>query len=98
MAAAIVRDGGNALLPRVIRYIEQRREHEHRWTGAIERHPAPLHVVWGDLDPVAVWPMVERLLAARPDAIVHRLDGVGHYPMVETPSRFNDALLTALTS
>ena len=29
-------------------------------------------------------------------AIVHRLDGVGHYPMVESPARFNAALQTAL--
>jgi pimeloyl-ACP methyl ester carboxylesterase len=97
MAAAIVRDGGNALLPRIIRYLDERRQHEGRWTGAIERHPAPLAVIWGDLDPIAVWPMVEQLHGRRPDATVHRLDGVGHYPMVETPSRFNDALLAALT-
>jgi pimeloyl-ACP methyl ester carboxylesterase len=96
MAAPIVRDGGNALLPRIIRYLGERREHEGRWTGAIERHPAPLDVIWGDLDPIAVWPMVERLHGRRPDATVHRLDGVGHYPMVEAPARFNDALLAAL--
>jgi pimeloyl-ACP methyl ester carboxylesterase len=96
MAAAIVREGGNALLPRIIRYLDERRQHEGRWTGAIERHPAPLDVIWGDLDPIAIWPMVERLRSARPDATVHRLDGVGHYPMVETQPRFNDALLAAL--
>jgi pimeloyl-ACP methyl ester carboxylesterase len=96
MAAAIVRDGGNALLPRIIRYIEERRVHEARWTGSIARHPAPLAVVWGDLDPIAVWPMVERLHGERPDAAIHRLEGVGHYPMVETPERFNGALLDAL--
>jgi pimeloyl-ACP methyl ester carboxylesterase len=97
MAAAIVLNGGNALLPRIIRYLDERRAHEHRWTGAIERHPAALAVIWGDLDPIAVWPMVERLHGVRPDATVHRLDGVGHYPMVEVPQRFNDALLDALT-
>jgi pimeloyl-ACP methyl ester carboxylesterase len=96
MAALITRDGGNRLLPRIIRYVEERRVHEQRWTGAIERHPAPLDVVWGDLDPIAVWPMVERLHAARPDAVIHRLEGVGHYPMVETPDRFASAVASAL--
>ena len=70
--------------------------HEGRWTGAIESHPAPLFVIWGDVDPVAVWPMAERIGARRSDAIVDRLEGVGHYPMVEAPEQFNAALANAL--
>ena len=64
-AELILRDGGDRLLPRTIRYVEERREHEGRWTGAIERHPSPLTIVWGDVDPIAVWPMAERVHAAR---------------------------------
>jgi len=96
MAELVIRDGGGRLLPRIIRYIEERRVHEGRWTGAIEAHPAPLHVIWGDVDPVAVWPMAARLGERRPDAVVDRLDGVGYYPMVEAPERFNAALEKAL--
>ena len=95
-AELITRDGGNRLMPRLIRYIEERRSHEPRWTGAIEKHPAPLTIVWGDLDPIAVWPMAERLHAARPDATLVRLGGVGHYPMVEVPDRFGDAVVGRL--
>lgn len=87
---------GHRLLPRLIRYIEQRRQHEARYTGAIERHPSPLAVVWGVEDPIAVAPMVDRLQVARPDATVTLLDGVGHYPMVEAPDRFLRAVLAAL--
>ena len=36
------RNGGNRLLPRTIRYIEDRRAEERRFTGAIETHPSPL--------------------------------------------------------
>jgi pimeloyl-ACP methyl ester carboxylesterase len=96
MAELVARDGGGRILPRIIRYIEERHVHERRWTGAIETHPAPLHVIWGDLDPVAVWPMAERISTVRADAKLDRLDGVGHYPMVENPARFNAALKTAL--
>ena len=97
MAELVHHDGGARVLPRIIRYIEERRVHERRWTGAIESHPAPLDVVWGDLDPVAVWGMVETLVQTRPDATVQRLNGVGHYPMVEAPARFNAELAAALT-
>jgi pimeloyl-ACP methyl ester carboxylesterase len=92
MAELVIRGGGGRLLPRIIRYIEERRVHEGRWTGAIESHPAPLHIIWGDLDPIAVWPMAERLGERRADATTTRLNGVGHYPMVEAPARFNAAL------
>ena len=91
-ADLIVRDGGHRILPRTIRYVEERREHEGRWTGAIERHPSPLTIVWGDADPIALWPMAERLHEARPDATLVRLRDVGHYPMLEAP----DALAAAL--
>lgn len=95
-ALAIAEGGGNRLLPRLIRYLDERRQHEHRWTGAIETHPAPLHVVWGDQDPIAVWAMTDQLLERRADATRVRLEGVGHYPMVEAPERFVAAVLEGL--
>jgi pimeloyl-ACP methyl ester carboxylesterase len=95
-AEQIVRHDGHRLLPRLIRYIEERRANERRFTGAIETDPAPLGVVWGMDDPIAVPTMVDTLLAARPGATATRLDGVGHYPMVESPQRFLDAVLPGL--
>jgi len=56
------------------------------------RHPSPLTVVWGTDDPIAVPAMADRVEASCPDARVVRLDGVGHYPMVEAPGRFASAV------
>jgi pimeloyl-ACP methyl ester carboxylesterase len=91
-----VRDGGLAMLPRTIRYIEDRRAEERRFTGAIETHPSPVGIVWGDLDPVAVHAMAETLVAARPGTPLTTLEGVGHYPMVEAPAPFAAAVLDLL--
>lgn len=90
------RNDGNRLLPRTIRYIEDRRAEERRFTGAIETHSSPLAVVWGADDPIAVLAMTEQLTRARPDAHVTILDGVGHYPMIEAPDRFAAAVTAAL--
>ena len=90
------RNGGNRLLSRTIRYIEDRRAEERRFTGAIETHPSPLAVVWGADDPIAIVAMTDVLLRARPDAQVTILDGVGHYPMIESPTRFAAAVTAAL--
>lgn len=87
---------GATMLSRTIRYIEERRANERRFTGAIETHPSPLHIVWGPLDPIAVAPMAERLLVARPDATLQWIDGAGHYPQLEAPDAFLAAVRHAL--
>lgn len=94
--ALIARRDGHRLLARTIRYVEDRLAEEARFTGAIERHPSPLGVVWGDRDPIAVVAMAHRLAARRADAEVRILDGVGHYPMIEDPSRFAAAAIELL--
>lgn len=93
----ILHNDGHRVLPRLIRYIEERRSNERRFTGAIESDPSPLHIVWGLDDPIAVASMVDTLVAARPDATAVRLEHVGHYPMVENPGRFLEAVLPGLT-
>jgi pimeloyl-ACP methyl ester carboxylesterase len=95
-ARLVVHGGGDMIMPRLIRYIEERRAGERRFTGAIERHPSPLGIVWGVDDPIAVAPMAARLQEARPDATRTMLEGVGHYPMIESPARFAAAVTPLL--
>jgi len=95
-ADGVCHDGGARLLPRLIRYLSDRRDNESRFTGAIEDHPAPLGIVWGDLDPIAVVGMAHRLAERRDDANLTVLEGVGHYPMLEAPGPFAEALLAHL--
>jgi pimeloyl-ACP methyl ester carboxylesterase len=95
-AKAVVEADGSRLLPRLIRYLSDRRDHEDRFTGAIEAHPSPLSIVWGDLDPIAVVDMAHRLAERRPGAGLEVLQGVGHYPMIEAPEAFAAAVLQGL--
>ena len=96
-ADLIVHGGGNRMLARTIRYIEERRANERRFTGAIERHPSPLAVVWGPEDPIAVAAMATRLAEARPDATLRWIEGAGHYPQIEEPEQYLDAVEAALS-
>jgi pimeloyl-ACP methyl ester carboxylesterase len=93
----IAHKGGDLLLPRLIRYIEDRRRNEARYTGAIESHSSPLTIIWGQDDPIAVAQMADRLNTRRPDSSLVYLDAVGHYPMIEDPPMFADAVNEALT-
>ena len=87
------------MLPRLIRYIEERRANERRFTGAIETDPSPLHIVWGLDDPIAVPSMVDTLLR-RPARRHGRSASTASAttPMVEAPQRFLDAALAGLVS
>ncbi|MGI9579067.1 MAG: alpha/beta fold hydrolase [Microthrixaceae bacterium] len=95
-AESVTRDGGALLLPRLIRYLSDRRENEARYTGAIETHPSPLGIVWGAEDPIAVVAMADRLARRRSDATLEVLDGIGHYPSIEAPEVFATAVLRSL--
>ena len=89
---------GHRLLPRTIRYIEERRRNQSRYTGAIETHGSPVAVVWGTDDPIAVADMATRLHDTRRDSVLTWLTNVGHYPMLESPDSFFRAVEAGLCS
>ena len=93
----LARQDGQTILPRTIRYIEERREHEDRWIMALRDHPSPISLAWGDRDPIAVYAMAERFVTERPGTPLVRLEGVGHFPMIEAPGPLFDAIEQALS-
>lgn len=83
-------DGGKAL-PRLIRYMKERRKQRARWVGALERSTLPMRLINGSADPVSGAHMVARYRELVPNADVVPLEGIGHYPQIEAP----DAVLAA---
>lgn len=81
----IRRDDGHLRLPETIGYVTERYRYANRWTGAFPKTDLPAKVVWGPLDTVALMPIGERLARTMPRADLVRLEGLGHYPMLEDP-------------
>ncbi|GIH93549.1 alpha/beta fold hydrolase [Planobispora siamensis] len=96
MVALIRHEGGDRLMPRLIRYVEERRTHQERWTAGLTGFPGPLTAIWGGLDPIAVVDMVHRLLELRPQTEVEVWPDVGHWPLIESPDRLAEAILKHL--
>jgi pimeloyl-ACP methyl ester carboxylesterase len=71
--------------PRMLRYMDERREYADRWRAAIADYAGPQLFVWGPADPVSGAHVVPRIREVAPDAEVEVLEGVGHYPQVEAP-------------
>lgn len=92
------RDGGLAALPRLIRYMVERRDNRERWVGALQRCPVPLAIVNGSADPISGAHMVARLRELAIPADIAELPGVGHYPQIEAPAAVLAAVRRALAT
>ena len=90
------RDGGRAMLPRLIRYMDERRRFRERWTRPLVESEIPLRLIDGALDPVSGRHLADRYRELVPDADVVMLDHVGHYPHVEDPEAVLGPLLEFL--
>ncbi|MQY04936.1 alpha/beta fold hydrolase [Actinomadura macrotermitis] len=97
LVALVLHDDGDRLLPRLIRYIEERRRHQDRWTAALVDYAGPLTAIWGELDPIAVADMPRRLAVLRAGTELVLWPDVGHWPSIEAPDRLADALLDILS-
>ncbi len=96
LIAMIKHDRGDRLMPRLIRYIEERRVNQDRWTAGFVDYPGPFTMVWGEEDPIAVLPMTTRMKTLRPDTTVVTLPGVGHWTSIEAPERLAEEIERAL--
>ncbi len=92
-------DGGRAMLPRLIRYMDERVQHRERWVRPLIDRIVPARFINGALDPVSGRHAAARYRELVPEPDVVLLEHVGHYPHVEDPEAvlaaffaFHDAL------
>ncbi|MCF6370476.1 alpha/beta fold hydrolase [Rhizobium halophilum] len=87
---------GLARLPQLLHYIGDRRRHGSTWEAAMEAAANRSAFVWGPADPVSGAHMLAEVRKRMPDAEIHELDGLGHYPHWEQPVRCAAAIGQAL--
>ena len=93
MWSQMIGGNGRAVLPAVTRYIDERYKLWHRWIGALRTTDLPVHIVWARQDPVAVEEMAHVLHGEITNSDLQLLDGVGHFPMIESAERWSEAVL-----
>jgi len=97
MLEDLERGGGRARLPALAGYMDERYRFHERWISPLTRLDLPCHVLWARRDPVAVVAIADQLAREIPGAAVTWLDDLGHYPMLEAPARWADAVLAFLS-
>jgi pimeloyl-ACP methyl ester carboxylesterase len=97
--AQIYANDGAKVMSNIVRYLLERKEFYDRWVGTFTGfHSAPMTVIWGLDDPVALEPMANRVKAWRPETDLYKLEGVGHWPSIEVPDVISEAILHRLPS
>ncbi len=97
--AQIYANDGGKVMSNIVRYLLERKEFYDRWVGTLANfHSAPMTVIWGTDDPVAIEPMAERIKAWRPETDLYKLEGVGHWPSIEAPDFIAEAIIHRLPS
>lgn len=86
-------NNGRGILHRLIRYMEERRLHRHRWVGALSSAVQPMRLISGSADPVSGIAMADRYCQLVPQPDVVALQQVGHCPHYEAPEQVVDALM-----
>lgn len=89
----IAHHNGQRAMPRLLRYIGERRRQRSRWVGALTRTTVPLRLINGPEDPVSGAHMAQRYAELVPAADIVSIPGIGHYPQVEAPDRVLRAFL-----
>lgn len=83
----IVEREGISMIPRLIRYMQERKENRERWVKPLAEHIIPLLLINGTEDPISGRHMAERFAEIVPNSNIAFLDHSGHYPHLETPDK-----------
>lgn len=83
----LVRAGGKLVIPKLLRYIPERKANRERWVGALREADVPLCLIDGTADPVSGADIVACWRKELPGRAAVELDGIGHYPQIEAPER-----------
>lgn len=81
----LIENNGRQMLPRLIRYMNERRVERPRWIKTLTESKIPLRLINGVQDPVSGLHAAHRYQELVPNPDVVLLEHAGHYPHVEQP-------------
>jgi pimeloyl-ACP methyl ester carboxylesterase len=90
---------GSRVMAQILRYLKERQEDFGRWSRTFFTfQSAPMTLIWGQQDPVALEAMADRVKKERPYTDLYKYPDVAHWPSIEAPNRIGDAIVARLDS
>lgn len=87
----LIRARGRAVMPKIIRYMDERVRYRERWVSALTDTKIPLRLINGLDDPISGGHMADRYQELVEHADIVGLPAIGHYPQNENPNAVLDA-------
>tara|TARA_B100001059_G_C17603064_1_gene460570 strand:+ start:476 stop:790 length:315 start_codon:yes stop_codon:yes gene_type:complete len=91
--ALLIYNNGLRVMPKLIKYITQRKQNEQRWVGAMINSDIPVTFIAGEQDPISGKHMLEHYKKTIPNARVQGFVELGHYPQIEDAKAITEAYL-----
>lgn len=99
MTHQVFYDHGSRVQAQILRYLKERNEDFGRWSRTFFTfQSAPMTLIWGTQDPVAVEAMADRVKSERPYTDLYKLKDVAHWPSIEAHEVIGDAIIARLGS
>ncbi len=89
----LVFNEGRKVISQISRYTFEREQYWDRWIGGLAKSKNRFHIVWAENDPIAVISMADELNNICRNSSLIKISDSGHYPMIETPEIWVDAIL-----
>lgn len=89
----ITHDKGKSMIPRLIRYMTERKINRDRWVNPLVEKVIPIKLINGMEDPISGKHMAQRFDEVVPNANISLIENSGHYPHIETPEEVLEAFL-----
>jgi pimeloyl-ACP methyl ester carboxylesterase len=96
MVAQINQYHGGRLMPRLMRYQQERKDNLQRWIDGLTKLSAPTSIYWGVQDPNGIVAMADRMKKLNPSADLQKWLDVSHWPPIEVPERVAKAIVDRL--
>ena len=99
MSHQVHHDHGSRVIGQIVHYLKERKEGFDRWSRTLFTFEhAPMTLIWGEQDPVAVIAMADRIKKERPVTDLYKYPDCAHWPSIEYPDRLGDAVIARLGS
>ncbi len=89
---------GKKVLAKISRYTFERQQYWDRWIGALQKTSLPIEIIWPDKDPIAIAKMATTIKGETQNSHLTWLNNLGHFPMLEAPQVWSNAVAKALAN